>query len=86
MLMLVPLLFPSVGVLVGVSEGAGVALSLDAGVADSEGAGEAVSVGVVDAESEGAGVLFAASAASQLASSARVSSAVFLHKRMYSIP
>ena len=83
MLMLVPLLFPSVGVLVGVSVGVGVALSLGEGVPVSVGAGDAVSVGVADADSEGVGVLFAAS---QLASSARVSSAVFLHRRMYSIP
>ena len=86
MLMLVPLWFPSVGALEGVSDGVGVALSLGVGVPVSVGAGDAVSVGVADADSEGDGVLFAASAASQLASSARVSSAVFLHRRMYSIP
>lgn len=83
MLMLVPPLFPSTGLLEGVSVGVGVALSLGEGIPVSVGVGDAVLVGVADADSEGAGVLFAAS---QLASSARVSSAVFLHRRMYSMP
>ena len=57
---------------------AGALVGVSVGEADAE------SVGLGDADSEGAP--FDASAASQLASSARVSSAVFLHKRMYSMP
>ena len=62
----------------GVSVGDGVLVGDSLGEADVE------SVGVGDADSVGAP--FDASAASQLASSARVSSAVFLHRRMYSMP